>query len=111
MKNTRTVDFLWQFDASFALTLASVCQFLQANAVCKGVWGRWDNLRGNGSAWQESRAVAAISQGWFEGGKSSSGLAVLYRAFRVISPCIQQDSALSPRIWNDFILKTEMRET
>lgn len=38
MKNTRTVDFVWQFDASFALALPSVCQFLQANAVCKGVW-------------------------------------------------------------------------
>lgn len=68
--------------------------------------GRWDNLRGNGSAWQERRAVTAIAQG----GKSSSGLAVLYRAFCVISPCIQQDSALSPSIWNDFILKIESRE-
>ena len=60
--------------------------------------GRWDNLRGSDSAWQERRAVTTIAQGWFEGGKPSSGLAVLYRASRVISPCIQQDSALSPSI-------------
>ena len=42
---------------------------------------RWDNLRGDGSAWQEGKVVAAISQRWF-GGEivGCSGLAVLFRA-------------------------------